>query len=108
MKKLKTLFLRASASYRSNRKPKALFPRATVLSAWTEDTHRLPGLCTRRFCMVSPGLKKEVLTLETDVVFTGKTSDSQRPEQTIVLPLSSFCPDLILAMWWAKQVYLKE
>ena len=35
-------------------------------------------------------------------------SDSQRPEQTTVLILPSFCTELILVVWWANQAYLEN
>lgn len=64
--------------------------------------------------MVSPGLKKGGCdTLKTYVDWLHcfhweDRCDSQRPEQILVLTVSSFCPELIPVVWWASQLSLKN
>lgn len=75
----------------------------------------LCGLCTWRFCMYPQASKRRFWFSKTTLlsgfaVFLGKmylTARGQSRSQCL-LPLSSFCPELILVVWWADQVYRKE
>lgn len=75
----------------------------------------LCGLCTWRFCMYPQASKMRFWFSKTTLlsgfaVFLGKmylTARGQSRSQCL-LPLSSFCPVLILVVWWADQVYRKE